>query len=175
MDTKAKIEEMLRLKREGSRTEKPREPEQPEQPLQPLPNEQHGTVMDRINSMLKQKQAQTDEPAPPAAVPPAVTQPEEVAVVQQRLNQLPFGLCACCRPSSPLVGTEEGRIFCPTTRFEYVRNVDGTIAQRPPEVDLQSTNSIEAALNEGNAAFYYGGFIGGQNQEQQTPRRRRRR
>src|SRR5262245_31839346 len=85
MDPKAKIEEMLRLKREGARVEKPREPEQPKQPMQPLPNEQHGTVMDRINSMLKQKQAQTVEPTPTAVVPPVATQPpEEVAAIVQR-------------------------------------------------------------------------------------------
>jgi hypothetical protein len=89
-----------------------------------------------------------------------------------RLRMLPFGLCRCCNKPEILMATQDQSIRCPASGTEYVRNVDGSIAPKPPVVEIPSTNDIEAALNDGNAAFYYGGFIGGQ---QQNTRRRRRR
>jgi hypothetical protein len=48
--------------------------------------------------------------------------------------------------------------------------------RKPVEVNLPSSTEIEAALNEGTAAFYYGGFIGTQEPEppNEIPKRRRR-
>lgn len=78
-----------------------------------------------------------------------------------RLLGLPFGLCSCCDNPRPLTVDSESRIICTDTGAEYVRNLDGTTVRKPPVVDISSpTSSIEAALNDGTAQFYYGGFIG---------------
>jgi hypothetical protein len=131
---------------------------------------QHGSVLDRINELLKQKQEQSNEGAQTEAAQTEVTKIETTPAV----SQPPFGLCRCCNPPKALVATIDRKILCPASREEYLLNVDGTVVPKPPEVNLQSTDSIETALNDGNAAFYYGGFIGGQNEEER-PRRRRRR
>ena len=136
---------------------------------------QHGSVLDRINEMLKQKQEQSNEVAQTEAAQTETVKTETVKTeTTPPVNQSPFGFCGCCNPPNALVATLDRKILCPASREEYLLNVDGTVVPRPPEVDLRTTDSIETALNDGNAAFYYGGFIGGQNEEER-PRRRRRR
>lgn len=77
-----------------------------------------------------------------------------------RLLDLPFGLCGCCENPRPLTANSESKIVCVDTGVEYVRNLDGAIVRKPPAIDLSSASSVEAALNDGTAQFYYGGFIG---------------
>lgn len=95
-----------------------------------------------------------------------------------RISELPFGLCACCQIPNPLVANVDRSIRCIFSNEEYIRNVNGTVVRKPIEINLATNNDIEAALNQGNAAFYYGGFIGGQEPEPppvEVPKRQRRR
>jgi hypothetical protein len=93
-----------------------------------------------------------------------------------RMSELPFGLCSCCQIPNPLVANVDRSIRCVASNEEYVRNINGTVARKPVEVNLATNNDIEAALNQGNAAFYYGGFIGGQEPPPvEIPKRQRRR
>ncbi len=80
-----------------------------------------------------------------------------------RLLDLPFGLCSCCESPRPLTANSQSEIICTDTGVEYVRNLDGAIVRKPPSIDLSSASSVEAALNDGTAQFYYGGFIGNTN------------
>lgn len=94
-----------------------------------------------------------------------------------RASELAFGLCLCCRAPNPLVVKADRSIYCPVSNEEYIRNIDGSIVRKPEEIILPGANDIEAALNEGTAAFYYGGFIGTQEPEPpaaRVPKRRRR-
>lgn len=77
-----------------------------------------------------------------------------------RVLDLPFGLCRCCESPRPLTVDSASRITCADTGTEYVRNLDGTVVKKPPQIDLSAISSVEAALDEGTAQFYYGGFIG---------------
>ncbi|MEW6731968.1 MAG: hypothetical protein AB1489_11635 [Acidobacteriota bacterium] len=280
MDAKGKVDEMLRRKRAEADTNKPIAKIESDKALLtatsiPKPElPQHGSALNCINALLKQRQSRTDQPVltpvanitePTSAVPstvlptvtptvsmPAVVSPtvdvpqyglcqsctgtlelreglfvcrscgcrytrrvadgllldcrqlpyghcqccelrrplikptgrrfpccsanaEEYVLVAgsyQRLSQLPFGLCSCCPTPNPLMATPDRLIRCALSGMEYVHNFDGSIVPKPHEVELESVNSIEAALNDGNAAFYYGGFIVGQ---EERPRRRRRR
>lgn len=98
-----------------------------------------------------------------------------------RANELPFGLCSCCNLPNPLIVRTDQSICCINTNEEYIRNIDSTVVRKPKEVNLQNNQDVEQALNQGMAAFYYGGFIGGQRQEEpeiptvEIPRRQRRR
>jgi hypothetical protein len=93
-----------------------------------------------------------------------------------RVSSLPCGVCNCCDQPHALLVCADGVIRCPHSNTEYLRNIDGTIVRKPVAVDVSSVDEIESALTDGNAAFYYGGFLGGHEQEQeQQPRRRRRR
>ncbi len=95
-----------------------------------------------------------------------------------RANELPFGLCSCCQVPNPLIAKPDRTICCISSNEEYVKNIDGTVVRRPAEVNLQTNQDIEGALNQGMAAFYYGGFIGGQEPEPppaQIPKRQHRR
>jgi hypothetical protein len=93
-----------------------------------------------------------------------------------RVSELPFGICSCCQIASPLINKTDGSIYCNISKENYIRNNNGTIMRKPVEVNLPSSTEIEAALNEGTAAFYYGGFIGTQEPEppNEIPKRRRR-
>ncbi|KAF0248851.1 MAG: hypothetical protein FD167_1750 [bacterium] len=95
-----------------------------------------------------------------------------------RASELPFGLCSCCQAPNPLIAKPDRTICCISSNEEYIKNIDGTVVRRPLEVNLQTNQDIEGALNQGMAAFYYGGFIGGQEPEPppaQIPKRQRRR
>ncbi|MBL8194803.1 MAG: hypothetical protein JNM06_13485 [Blastocatellia bacterium] len=95
-----------------------------------------------------------------------------------QVSELPFGLCSCCQTPNPLVASVDRSIRCIVSNEEYIRNINGTIVRKPIEMNLATNNDIEAALNQGNAAFYYGGFIGGQEPEPppvEVPKRQRRR
>lgn len=95
-----------------------------------------------------------------------------------RASELPFGLCSCCNLPNPLIARADRTISCINSNKEYIRNIDGTVVRKPQEVNLQNNHDIEQALNQGMAAFYYGGFIGGQEPEPppvEVPRRQRRR
>jgi len=134
VDSKSKIDEMLRRKREGPEREGLQREglENADSVVKPVAQpEQHGSRLDQINAMLQQKResAQQQPPVP------------DVAPISEVVPQ-------------PVVETQ-----AVTDNHSYTH--------------LQSTDSIEAALNDGNAAFYYGGFIGGQNREQRKRRRRR--
>lgn len=95
-----------------------------------------------------------------------------------QVSKLPFGLCSCCQIPNPLVANVDRSIRCIVSNEEYIRNINGTVVRKPIEVNLATNKDIEAALNQGNAAFYYGGFIGGQEREPplvEVPKRQRRR
>lgn len=98
-----------------------------------------------------------------------------------RASELPFGLCSCCNLPNPLIVRADQSICCINTSEEYIRNIDGTVVRKPKEVNLQNNQDVEQALNQGMAAFYYGGFIAGQRREEpeipivEIPRRQRRR
>lgn len=95
-----------------------------------------------------------------------------------QVSELPFGLCSCCQIPNPLVANADRSIRCVVSNEEYIRNINGTVVRKPVEMNLATNNDIEAALNQGNAAFYYGGFIGGQEREPppvEVPKRQRRR
>lgn len=95
-----------------------------------------------------------------------------------RASELPFGLCSCCQVPNPLIARPDRTICCINSNEEYIKNIDGTVVPKPAEVNLQTNQDIEGALNQGMAAFYYGGFIGGQEPEPppvKIPKRQRRR
>ncbi|MBI4850980.1 MAG: hypothetical protein HY819_04040 [Acidobacteria bacterium] len=95
-----------------------------------------------------------------------------------RASELPFGLCSCCNLPNPLIARPDRTISCINSNQEYIRNIDGTVVCKPQEINLQNNQDIEQALNQGMAAFYYGGFVGGQEPEPppvEIPRRQRRR
>jgi hypothetical protein len=89
----------------------------------------------------------------------------------QRLSQLPFGLCSCCSTPQPLLATATGIIHCLVSNKEYICNVDGSVVPKPMVFD--TAQSIEAALNDGHAAFYYGGFMAKPEKPQTAIKRRR--
>jgi hypothetical protein len=143
VDSKAKIDEMLRRKRESVETDQHRATAEPisrpigepirEHGSETAQGEHHASQLEKINAMLKQKlSAPGVKEAQPAQVQPALIRAAE--------------------PPAPPVPT----------------------VPVAPVAKLQEVDLIEAALNEGNAAFYYGGFIGSKDKDKRTRGRRRR-
>lgn len=182
MDAKAKIAEMLKRKREGAERAAAAPPVAPATPAQSEPqqqNDQHGSARDRIAEMLKKRQETRvnvlpqQRQAPPEPLPaPPQREPvrSEPRVVERRT---PYGLCLCCPQPCAIAARDDYTLYCPGSNRAYEVKPGGGFQIKVEQLDLPAANSIEAALNDGNAAFFYGGFIVGQ--EQETRRRRRRR